>query len=142
MFVLGILGKGQGFSFVQYKPKLLLTIITMTQTSSQCVIDRLDLYVIVDSDDGGHEIPDTFFPAPKYFVRSADKPIKFVQRLRAEADSDDAQNDARRMHCVSSLKAAMGKELSESCENPRWTASMSQRANDQWDLILDLEPVS
>ncbi len=101
------------------------------------VIDRLDLYVSVHSDDGDHEIPDTFFPAPKHFVRSAEKPIKVVLRLQTDTDSDDKRQEARHLQFVSNMKTAMGKDLSESCEKSRWSALKSQRTNNEWDLILD-----
>ena len=103
-------------------------------------IDRLELFLCVDSEDSDHDVPYTFFPAPKYFVRSAAKPMKVVLRLEAEADTDDDDEplDTEHKH-VSGLKAAMGRELTHSCEKLRWTASMSQLASDEWDRILDLD---
>jgi hypothetical protein len=101
-------------------------------------MNRLDLFVCVDSQDSIHDIPDTFFPAPKFFVRSAAKPTNAVLRLEADAITDDTPQDMQHRH-VSDLKAAMGKELTLSCEKVRWTASMSQRAKDEWDRILDLD---
>ncbi len=95
-------------------------------------IDRLDLYMSIDFDDDDHDVPDAFFPAPKYFVRNAEKPIKVVLLLQSEGH--DERHDARHLQHISNLKTAMGKELSE---NSRRTASKSQRANDEWDLILD-----
>ena len=92
----------------------------------------------VNSEDSDHDVPYTFFPAPKYFVRSAAKPMKVVLRLEAEADTDDDEpQDTEHKH-VSDLKAAMGRELTHSCEKLRWywTASMSQLAWDEWDRIL------
>ena len=103
----------------------------------QNAIDRLDLFMRVDSDDGDHDVPDTFFPAPKYFVRTAEKPAKVVLLLQTAMESDDGREDGRHLQYVSDLKTAMGKELSENCEQPRWTASKSQRVKDEWDLILD-----
>ncbi len=108
---------------------------------TQNVIDRLDLFMSIDSDDCDHDVPETFFPAPKYFVRTAEKTSKVVLLLHAMTDCDDEQHDDCHLQYVSSLKTAMGKELSESCEKQQWTASKSQRANDEWDLILDLDPI-
>jgi hypothetical protein len=101
------------------------------------VIDRLELlYVNVDAEDGSHDIPDTFFPAPKYFSRSSEKPVKTILRLQVE--SDEKVNDAHLQHSAI-LKAAMGRELSENAQKLRWTASISERASDEWDRILDLD---
>ncbi len=87
----------------------------------------------IDADDGAHDVPDIFFPAPKYFVRSAERPTKVVLRLEREAGSDD---ESQHKHA---LKAAMGRELTNCCKKLRRTASMSQRTSDEWDRILDLE---
>ena len=64
--------------------------------------------------------------------------MKVVLRLEAEVITDDELRDTQHKH-VSDLKAAMGRELTLSCEKLRWTASMSQLASDEWDRILDLE---
>ena len=98
-------------------------------------MDRLDLFVCIDSDDGQHDVPDTFLPAPTYFVRSAEKLNKTIPRLQAESGSEDVHH----LRLVASIKAAMGRELTRGCERYRWTASMSQQATDEWDQILDLD---
>ncbi len=98
-----------------------------------------DLFVSVDSEGGDHDIPDTFFPPPKYFVRNAGENVKVALRLQTEADSEDERQDVNHQY-VPNLKKAMGKELAESYEKFRRTASMLQRANDEWDLILDMDP--
>ncbi len=109
---------------------------------SRNMIDRLDLSVSIDSDGGDHDVPETYFPAPKYFVRTAEKfPSKVVLLLHAMMDSDDEQRDDCHLQYVSGLKTAMGKDISESCEKQQWTASKSRRANDEWDRILDLDPI-
>jgi hypothetical protein len=101
-------------------------------------IDRLELlFVRVDSQDGSHDVPDIFFPAPKYFARSADRPVKDVLKKQIELDSDAEPKDNSQLKNATILRAAMGRELSESFEKSQWTASMSERAKDEWDRILD-----
>ena len=98
----------------------------------------MDLFVSVDSEGGDHDIPDTFFPAPKYFIRNAGENVKVAPRLQADADCEDERQDARKFQHVPNLKTAMGKELAESYEKSRRTTSMLQQSHDEWDLILDM----
>jgi hypothetical protein len=101
----------------------------------------MDLFVSIVTEGGDHDIPDTFFPSPRYFVRSSEKPLKGAPRLKFEADSDDERQDARHFQYVSKMKKAIGMELAESCKNMRLTATMAQRANDEeWDLVFGTVP--
>ena len=103
----------------------------------QNVLDRLDLFVSIDCESGVHDVPEMLFPAPTYFVRTAEKSIKTVLRLQAEPDSEH-QND-NHLRLVTNLKAAMGRELIRECERSQWTTAMSQQVSDEWDQILDSE---
>eukprot|EP00291_Cryptomonas_curvata_P020889 CAMPEP_0172169728 /NCGR_PEP_ID=MMETSP1050-20130122/10865_1 /TAXON_ID=233186 /ORGANISM="Cryptomonas curvata, Strain CCAP979/52" /LENGTH=110 /DNA_ID=CAMNT_0012840815 /DNA_START=12 /DNA_END=344 /DNA_ORIENTATION=- len=101
-------------------------------------VDRLELlFVSVDPQDRTHDVPTTCFPAPQYFSRSTDKSFKIFLWKQIESDGEDEPTDDDHLKHVPILKAAMGRELADSLEKPRWTASMSKRANDEWDRILD-----
>ena len=104
-------------------------------------LDSLDLSVSIDTESGGHDVPDTLFPAPKYFVRTAEKPSKVILLHTIIDSDDDEQNDHRHPQHVSGLKEAMERDISESCGKPRWTVSKSQRVNDEWNMILDSDPI-
>ncbi len=104
------------------------------------MVDGLDfLFVSVDSQDGAHDVPDTFFPAPQYFARSTDKPINPILRIHAESDSEDEPKYDGRLEHATIIKAAMGRELAASFDTSRRNASMSKRVNDKWDQILGLD---
>ena len=78
--------------------------------------NAMDLFMNVNSEGGDHNILDIFFPAPKYFVRTAGEDVKVALRLQTEAGSEDGRQNACKFQYIPILQTAVGKEQAASFE--------------------------
>ena len=89
---------------------------------------ELELFLSVDSDDEAHDVPQTFMPGPKYFVRGSEKKHSLILLV------GDSPCDSESRY-LSLMKAAMGRELVEGYD-VHANAVKSNRLLDDWDFIL------